>query len=67
MSNVLHDTPARKLHQSLSMIYPFYYISMLVSLFKAENLIKPKDCYILIASGRLYRLILSVELCTVHL
>ena len=29
MSNVLHDTPAIKWHQTLSMIYPFYYISML--------------------------------------
>ena len=28
MSNVLHDTPPRKLHQTLTMIYPFYYISM---------------------------------------
>ena len=28
MSNVLHETAPRKLHQTLIMIYPFYYISM---------------------------------------
>ena len=28
MSNVLHETPPRKLHQTLTMLYPFYYISM---------------------------------------
>ena len=28
MSNVLHDTSAIKLHQTLFMIYPFFYISM---------------------------------------
>ena len=30
MSNVLHDTPPRKLHQTLTMIYPFYYLSMII-------------------------------------
>ena len=33
MSNVLHNTPAKKLHQTLTMIYPFYYISMFRDLF----------------------------------
>ena len=28
MSKELHDTPPRKLHQTLTMIYPFYYIPM---------------------------------------
>ena len=28
MSNELHDTPAIKLHQTLTMIYPFCHISM---------------------------------------
>ena len=29
MSNVLHDTPAIKLHQTLTMIYQFYFIFIL--------------------------------------
>ena len=29
MSNVLHDTPAIKLHLTMTMIYPFYYISII--------------------------------------
>ena len=28
MSNVLHKTPAKKLHKNLTMIYPFYHKSM---------------------------------------
>ena len=30
MSNVLHNTPPKKLHQTLAMIYPLYYISMVL-------------------------------------
>jgi len=28
MSNVLHNTPAKKINQTLTMIYPFYFISI---------------------------------------
>ena len=32
MSKILQNIPAKKLHQTLTMIYPFYYISMVFSL-----------------------------------
>ena len=45
MSNVLHATPARKLHQSLSMIYPFYYICIIYT-----NIFSKKQSLLLISN-----------------